>query len=109
MKIPRTIIAILIIGLGATQAWDSNVLAAPSWVIALVALAVALPALAVVITDDPGMLLAAIIGMSLLLLAAKLMSPVPLPALLVVAMLAGVLVIIANQQGSDVPRRPGDE
>lgn len=109
MRVPKTIVAILILGLGAIQAWDSNVLNAPSWIIAIVALAIAVPAVALLLTDEPGMLLAAIIAMSLLLLAAKLLSPVPLPALLLVVVLAGVLIIITNQQGPDLPRSPGSD
>lgn len=109
MKVPKSLIAILLLGLGATQAWDSNVLNAPTWIIAIVAIAILLPALALVLTEDPRLLLAVLIAMSLLLLAAKLLSPIEMPALLVVALLAGVLVIIANQQGPDLPRGPGDE
>ena len=109
MNIPKSIVAILVLGLGATQAWDSNVLNAPTWIIAIVALAVALPALALVLTDEPGMLLGAIVATSLLLLTAKLLSPVPMPALLVIVVLAGVLVIIVNQQGPEMPRSSDGE
>ena len=108
MHIPRSIIGILVLGLGATQAWDSNVLSAPWWIIAMVAIAVIVPAAALILTDDPASLLAAVIIMSLLLLAAKLVSPVKLPALLVIAVLAGVLIILANQQGVGTSEGPGD-
>jgi hypothetical protein len=81
MKHATRIIPVLAVALACVQAWDSRVLHSTPLVQALVALAIALPAVALVLPAMPTAAWIAV-GLSVVaLLVAKLMSPVPLPAL----------------------------
>ena len=89
------------------QAWDSNGLDAGPLVMALVAAAIALPSLALVVTSHPGVYAAAEGIAIALLLAAKIVTPVALPALGFVALvLAGGLYIGTRPESSTPPLRP---
>jgi hypothetical protein len=101
--------------LAALQAWDSGVFGAAPGVIALVALAVALPALAVLLAASAGVRLGAVIASAALLLAAKLVAELvsarPLPALVVIAAMAFALFLaderrVSLRGGGDRPAAP---
>jgi hypothetical protein len=89
------------------QAWDSRVLDAGPLVMALVGIAIAVPMLALVLTSHSGVYAAAEGVAIMLLLAAKVATPVPLPALGVVALvLAGGLFIGTRPESTTPPLRP---
>lgn len=89
------------------QAWDSRVLDAGPLVMVLVGAAIAVPVLALVLTSHPGVYAAAEAVAIVLLLAAKVVTPVPLPALGFVALvLAGGLFIATRGESATPPLRP---
>jgi hypothetical protein len=88
----RWIIAALIILLGSLQAWDSNILDAGGTVAVLTSLAILLPALVALRPMTAKLLLATVTISAFLLLAAKRLSPRPLPSLLVIALIGGFML-----------------
>jgi hypothetical protein len=93
--------------MGLLQAWDSRVLDAGPLVMALVAAAIACPVLALVFTSHTGVYAAAEAVAIVLLLAAKVVTPVPLPALGVVAVITALgLFLGARAESSTPPLRP---
>jgi hypothetical protein len=87
--IPAAVFAVV----GTAQALDSGVRLAPAAVIALVAVAVLVPLAAFLLTARRAIHGAAAVVCGILTLAARLLSPVPLPELTLVAWIAGVLVL----------------
>jgi hypothetical protein len=93
--------------MGLLQAWDSRVLDAGPLVMVLVAAAIALPSLALVLTSHTGVYAAAEAGAIALLLVAKVVTPVPLPALGVVAVMTALgLFVAARAESATPPLRP---
>lgn len=80
----RAGLALLIFVMGNLQAWDSDVPAAGLLIVFLVSLAVALPAVALLLPVAPPFLLGAIVISLILLTIARLISPIPLPGLFIV-------------------------
>jgi hypothetical protein len=77
-------LAILVFLMGNLQAWDSNVPEAGLLIVFLVSLAIALPPVALLVPLNQTYFLGAF-GVSLLLLIiARLISPIPLPGLFIV-------------------------
>jgi hypothetical protein len=77
-------LAVVIFLLGNLQAWDSNVPEAGLLIVFLVSLAIALPPVALLVPLSQTYFLGAF-GVSLLLLIiARLISPIPLPGLFIV-------------------------
>ena len=80
----RAGLAIIIFVMGSLQAWDSDVPAAGLLIVFLVSLAIALPLVALLVPLKQSSFLGAF-GLSLILLIlARLISPIPLPGLLIV-------------------------
>ena len=79
-------LALLIFVLGNLQAWDSGVPAAGVFVVFLVSLAIALPRVSILLRLTRTYFLSAFVLAFLLLLIARLISPVPLPGLFIVLM-----------------------
>ena len=73
--------AVLVLALGLAQALDSGIRHAPPHVIAIVALALAVPALAFWLTGRPGVHLTAGALSLVTVVFARVISPVPLPTL----------------------------
>ena len=105
MKRATWIIPVLAVGLACVQAWDSRVLQSTLLVQALVALAIALPAGALILPGRPALAWIAV-GLSVVaLIVGKLVSPIPLPALGVVEL--PLVLGLASQQmfGARLDRR----
>ena len=80
----QAILAITIFVLGSLQAWDSDVPSAGLLVVALVSLAIALPPVALLVRLEQRYFLGAFILSFILLILARLISPIPLPGLFIV-------------------------
>ena len=84
MTATRAGLAIIIFVMGSLQAWDSDVPAAGLLIVFLVSLAIALPPVALLVPLKQSYFLGAF-GLSfILLILARLISPIPLPGLLIV-------------------------
>lgn len=84
MNITSLVITLLLVALGVLQAWDSNVLHAGNLVLILVGAAIAIAAGATLFPSRPGLLLGASVSSVLLLIVARIVSPIPLPAILTI-------------------------
>ena len=92
----RAFISLTIFVLGSLQAWDSDVPAAGLWIVLLVSLAIALPAVALLLPLKQAFFPAAI-GLSLILLIiARIVSPTPLPGLFIVLVPAAMGLIFTG-------------
>jgi hypothetical protein len=76
--------ALLIFVMGNLQAWDSHVPEAGLLIVFLVSLAVALPAVALLIPIERPFFLGSFLFSLILLLVARIISPIPLPGLFIV-------------------------
>ena len=84
MTATRAILAITIFVLGSLQVWDSDVPAAGLLIVFLVSLAIALPAVALLIPVEQRYFLGAFALSFILLILARLISPIALPGLFIV-------------------------
>jgi len=96
-------LALVIFVIGSLQAWDSDVPAAGLLIVCLVSLAIALPPVALLIPMQPPLLLGVFVLAFLLLLVARLISPIPLPGLFLMLVPAVMGLIFASRM------RPGVE
>ena len=86
----------IIVVMGSLQAWDSGTLRAPGLIQALVALAIAIPAVAVVTTPSyPRHVLAVAVAFVLLTIA-RMTSPISLPTLHLIAFVPAVLIFFTH-------------
>ena len=92
----RAILAILIIVLGNLQAWDSNVHEAGLLIVLLVSLAMALPLVALLVPISQQYMIGAFIVSLILLVLARLISPIPLPGLFLILLPAAMGLIFAG-------------
>ena len=74
MNKQRLIVAAAILVLGLLQAWDGGVFSAPSWVLALVCVAIAIPAFTVIVTNQIEIYGGAVVISTVLFLVARLFS-----------------------------------
>lgn len=88
--------AVPVVVLGVLQAWDSGVLRAGGTIQILVALAIAAPPLAMVLASEYGLQAMAIAGAFVLLTVARVMSPVSLPTLHLIAFIPAVVVFLTK-------------
>jgi hypothetical protein len=79
----RAGLAILIFVLGSLQAWDSDVPAAGLLIVFLVSLAIALPPVALLVPLKQTYFIGAVALSFILMLLARLISPIPLPGLFI--------------------------
>ena len=84
MTATRAGLAVIIFVMGSLQAWDSDVPAAGLLIVFLVSLAIALPPVALLVPLKQSHFLAAFAISFILLIAARLISPIPLPGLFIV-------------------------
>ena len=84
MTAARAILAITIFVMGSLQAWDSDVPAAGLRIVFLVSLAIALPPVALLVPLEQRYFLGAFALSFILLILARLISPIPLPGLFIV-------------------------
>jgi hypothetical protein len=87
-------VAGLIVLLGCLQAWDSGVLASGPLAKVLACAGIAIPALAAVMRASFSGTLAAVVVSAVLLIAARVVSPIPLPELLLVSVIAALLLFV---------------
>ena len=92
----RWIIIAMSVVLGSLQAWDSGVLGAGTGIQLLVGAAIALPVVALMVTDSYGMHALAVAGTFALLTVARAISPVALPTLHLVAFIPAVLIFFSK-------------
>ena len=94
----RAGLAILIFVLGSLQAWDSDVPAAGLLIVFLVSLAIALPPVALLVPLKPTYFMGAIALSFILMLLARLISPIPLPGLFI-ALVPAIMGLIFTGMG----------
>jgi hypothetical protein len=82
--------------IGGLQAWDSGTLGAPGIIQGIVALAIALPAFAVIATSSYGIQALSVGAAFVLLTIARTMSPVSLPTLHIIAFIPAVLIFLSH-------------
>lgn len=99
MRLSRWVVAGLIVLLGSLQAWDSGVLAAGSLVRLLAWTGIAIPAMAALLSATHLGTVAAVCASAVLEIAARVVSPVPLPELLLVSMIAALLLFVPAAVG----------
>ena len=100
----RAGLALIIFVLGSLQAWDSDVPAAGLLIVSLVSLAIALPPVALLVPLKQSYFLGAFALSFILLILARLISPIPLPGLFIVlvpAMMALIFTGIFNRNPED--------
>jgi hypothetical protein len=88
--ITKSVIAALMLIMGALQAWDSNVLQAGILIILMVSVAILIPAILFLLLPKPPYLIGSILLSLALLLVARLISPVPLSGLFLVLLPAAM-------------------
>ncbi len=84
MTATRAGIAVIIFVMGSLQAWDSDVPDAGLLIVFLVSLAIALPPVALLVPLKQSYFLAAFALSFILLIIARIISPIPLPGLFIV-------------------------
>jgi hypothetical protein len=102
----RAGLAFLIFVLGSLQAWDSNVPEAGLWIVLLVSLAIPLAPIALLIPVQQSYMVGAIVLSFLILLAARMISPIPLPGLFIILVPAAMGLIFAGLIKQDVEDAP---
>lgn len=80
----RAGLALIIFVMGSLQAWDSAVPSAGLLIVSLVSLAIAIPPVALLVPLRQSYFLGAFLLSFVLLLVARLISPIPLPGLFLV-------------------------
>jgi hypothetical protein len=104
----RASFAILIFVIGNLQAWDAGVPKAGLFIVLAVSLAIALPPVALLVPWRRPHFLGAFSLSFILLVAARLISPTPLPGLFLVlipAMMGLIVTGIFNQETEGSPGR----
>ena len=84
----RTVAVLVLIVMGILQLWDSRVFSAGSAAIAIAVAGLALPVVALLVTDRMDLRMGSVVVCALLLLGAKAFAPHPLPAIGVTAVIA---------------------
>jgi hypothetical protein len=97
MDVRRVYIAAGVLAIGLLQAWDSHIFEAGATVIVLALAGVAAPPAALVLSGHRRAHVAGVAIGALLLVAARIVSSIPLPALLLASLFAG-LGIVACQR-----------
>ena len=92
----RAALAVIIFVMGNLQAWDSDVPAAGLLIVFLVSLAIALPAVALLVPLGQTYYLGAFVLSFILLIVARLISPIPLPGLFIVLIPAVMALIFTG-------------
>jgi hypothetical protein len=101
----RAGLALIIFVLGSLQAWDSDVPAAGLWIVSLVSLAIALPPVALLVPLEQRYFVGAFVLSFVLLILARLISPIPLPGLFIVlvpAVMGLILTGIFRQEAEKI-------
>ncbi len=89
-------LAFLIFVMGNLQAWDSNDPQAGLWVVLLVSLAIPLTPIALLAQIKQQYMVGALVLALILLILARLLSPIPLPGLFIILVPAVMGLIFAG-------------
>ena len=100
----RAAFAFLIFVLGSLQAWDSNVPEAGLLIVLMVSLAVPLTPIALLIPATQQYMIGALALSFILLILARLISPIPLPGLFIILVPAVMGLIFAGIINQDVEK-----
>ena len=92
----RVLLAFLIFVLGNLQAWDSNVHEAGLLIMLLVSLAIPLPPIALLVPFEQKYMVGALVVSLILLVFARMLSPVPLPGLFLILVPAAMGLIFTG-------------
>ena len=92
----RAGLAVILFVLGSLQAWDSDVPEAGLLIVFLVSLAIALPPVALLVPLERPYFLVAFALSFILLIVARLISPIPLPGLFLVLIPAVMALIFTG-------------
>lgn len=95
----RPIAALVLAVAGTLQLWDSRVFSAGLPAIGIAVVGLALPLVALIVTESMGWRIGSVIACAVLLLSAKAFAPHPLPAIGVIA----VIAITANWLAAPKP------
>ena len=111
MKYAKWIAAAAILAVGLLQAWDSGVLNAPVWIAALVLIAIAL-GIGGLFTENEPIRFAIAALVFVLLLVARMVSPVRLPELTLVGLPIFLILVLGPRfrglgKAKNPPRGPG--
>ena len=96
MVLNKSIVVAICVVMGALQAWDSGVLTASAGIQGLVAAAILSPVVAFVVTNSYGVHALAVAASFALLTIARVVSPVPLPTLHIVAFIPAVVIFFSK-------------
>ena len=96
MTVIQAGLAVIIFVMGNLQAWDSDVPQAGLLIVFLVSLAIALPPVALLAPLEPTYFLGAFALSFILVIVARLISPIPLPGLFLVLMPALMALIFTG-------------
>ena len=94
----RTVGVVILMVMGTLQLWDSRVFSAGALTIAIAVLGLSLPVGTMIFVDRLDVRMGSVIACALLLLAAKVMAPHPLPALGVIAVIAAAANWLAESK-----------
>jgi hypothetical protein len=84
----RTAAVVILVVMGTLQLWDSDVFDAGAAVIAIAVFALLLPIGALLFTERMDLRIGSVVACAALLMSAKVVTPLPLPALGVAAVIA---------------------
>lgn len=104
----RAVLAFLIFVLGNLQAWDSNVHEAGLLIVLLISLAIPLSPIVLLLDVEQKYMIGALVLSLLLLVLARLLSPIPLPELYIILVPAAMGLIftgLIEQNVEDALRR----
>jgi hypothetical protein len=87
----RTVGVLILVVMGMLQLWDSRVFTAGAPVIALALAGLGLPVGALLFVDRLDVRLGSVVACAILLLTAKVLAPHPLPAVGIIALMAGAV------------------
>ena len=88
--------AAICVVMGSLQAWDSGALRAPGVIQAIVATAIAIPAVTILMSASYGLQALSVAAAFALLTVARMTSPTPLPTLHIVAFIPAVLIFFSH-------------
>jgi hypothetical protein len=92
----RAAFAFLIFVLGSLQAWDSDVHEAGILIVLLVSLAIPLAPIVLLLSTPPQYMVGALVLAFVLLLVARLFTPIPLPGLFIILVPAAMGLIFTG-------------
>ena len=84
----RSVAALVLAAVGTLQLWDSRVFSAGAPAIGIAVVGLALPLVALLLTESMAWRIGSVIACAVLLLSAKAFAPHPLPAIGVIAVIA---------------------